>query len=138
MILYLDTSALVKLYVKETFSEVVGKAARLAESCATSRIAYVEFHATLARREREGLDVARAQGIRDSFETTWKDMLVVEVNRAIAVRAAGLARAHGLRGHDAVHLASAQGVNEVSPDMVFACFDDHLNHAAVAQTMKLL
>jgi len=26
----------------------------------------------------------------------------------------------------------------VSPDMVFACFDDHLNRAAVAQTMKVL
>ena len=138
MILYLDTSALVKLYIKEAFSDEVGKAARVAETCATSRIAYVEFYSTLARREREGLDAGTAQGIRDAFEASWKDVLVVEVNRAIAVRAAGLARAHGLRGYDAVHLASAQGVNEVATDMVFACFDAHLNRAAVAQTMRLL
>jgi len=64
MILYLDTSALVKLYVKETFSEVVWKAVRLAETFATSRIAYVEFYATLARREREGLDAAVAQTMK--------------------------------------------------------------------------
>jgi predicted nucleic acid-binding protein len=138
MILYLDTSALVKLYVKEAFSEVVQAAARSAEACATSRIAYVEFHATLARREREGLDAVMAQGLRDAFAESWKDMLIVEVNRALAVRAASLARTHALRGYDAVHLASAQGVHEVSADMVFACFDDQLNRAAVAQTMKVL
>jgi predicted nucleic acid-binding protein len=138
MILYLDTSALVKLFVKEAFSEVVRTAAGLAATCATSRIAYVEFHATLARREREGLEVAKAQAVRASFEASWKDLLIVEVNRATVVRAASLARLHSLRGYDAVHLASAQGVHEVSADMVFACFDNHLNGAALAQTMKVL
>lgn len=138
MILYLDTSALVKLYVKEASSAEVRAAVQSAETCATSRIAYVEFHAALARREREGLDAGTAQKIRDLFEAGWNDLLVVEVNRGLTVRAAALARNHGLRGFDAVHLASAQGVHEATANMVFACFDDRLNRAALAQTMKIL
>ncbi len=42
MILYLDTSALVKLYVEEVFSDQVIKQVGQAEISATSRIAYVE------------------------------------------------------------------------------------------------
>ncbi len=42
MILYLDTSALVKLYLEEAYSDQVIKQATGAEINATSRIAYVE------------------------------------------------------------------------------------------------
>lgn len=138
MILYLDTSALVKLFVEEAHSPEVRTAARLAGACATSRIAYVEALAALARREREGLDPAVAQEIRKGFEAAWPDLMVVEVGRPITVRAAALARSHALRAYDAVHLASAQEIFETSPDLVFACFDDRLNLAAMAQGMRTL
>ena len=138
MILYLDTSALVKLFVEEAHSAEVRTATRLAGICATSRIAYAEALAALARREREGLDPALAQEIRDLFEAKWPDFLVVEVSRPITVRAAGLARSHALRASDAVHLAAAQEIFETAPDLVFACFDDRLNLAAKAQGMRTL
>lgn len=138
MILYLDTSALVKLFVEEAHSAEVRTAARLAGTCATSRVAYVEFLSALARREREGLDVNTAQGIRDIFEAKWSDLILVEVSRSITVRAAGLARVHALRAYDAVHLACAQEIQETARDMVFACFDERLNQAANAQGMRVL
>jgi len=138
MILYLDTSALVKLFVTEEHSPEVRTVARLAGTCATSRVAYVEAFAALARREREGLDPAVAQGIRESFEAAWSNLMVIEVSRTITVRAAALARIHALRAFDAVHLASAQEVFETAPDMVFACFDDRLNQGAKAQGMRTL
>ena len=138
MILYLDTSALVKLFVEEAHSTETRTAAKLAGICATSRIAYVEFLSALARREREGLDASLAQGVRDQFETKWPDLMVVEVSRTISIRAAGFARVHGLRAYDAVHLASAQEIYETAPDMVFACFDDRLNLGAKAQGMRIL
>jgi predicted nucleic acid-binding protein len=138
MILYLDTSALVKLFIEEAGSPEVRTAARLAGQSATSRIAYVEFLAALARREREGLPPAVSQEIRNQFEAVWPDLVVIEVSRAITVRAAACARAHRLRAYDAVHLASAQEVHETAPDVVFACFDARLNDAAKAQGMRVL
>ena len=138
MILYLDTSALVKIFVEEVHSAEVRTAARLAGFCATSRIAYVEFLAALARREREGLEPKAAQGIRATFEAGWADVMVVEISRTISVRAAALARTHALRAYDAVHLACAQEIQETTADLVFACFDDRLNQAASAQGMRNL
>ena len=54
MILYLDTSSLVKLYLDEIHSEAVHRWAQEAEVLATSRVAYPETFAALARRWREG------------------------------------------------------------------------------------
>ncbi len=138
MILYLDTSALVKLFLEEAHSAEVRTAARLSGICATSRIAYVEFLSALARREREGLEAKVALGIRDTFEAKWPDLMMVEVSRTLTVRASGLARAHALRAYDAVHLACAKEIQETAPDMVFACFDGRLNQAALDQGMRVL
>ena len=52
--LYLDTSALVKLYVDEDGSPVVRRTLQRAVVAATSALAYVEARAALAHRRREG------------------------------------------------------------------------------------
>jgi predicted nucleic acid-binding protein len=59
VILYLDTSALVKIYVEETKSTVVRENVQHAEGLATSRIAYAEARAAFARRRR-GQGLSRA------------------------------------------------------------------------------
>ena len=53
MILYCDTSALIKLYIAETGSAEVRKLSTAAEAVAACRIACAEAHAALARRVRE-------------------------------------------------------------------------------------
>lgn len=53
MILYLDTSALVKLYAEERGREEVQSAVREARVVAISEIGYVEARSALARKERE-------------------------------------------------------------------------------------
>ena len=138
MMLYLDTSALVKLFLEEAHSAEVKTAARFSGICATSRIAYIEFHSALARREREGLDGTVAQGIRTTFEAKWPDLMVVEISRSIALRAAGLARSQALRAYDSVHLASAREIQETVPDLVFACFDERLMQAALSCGLRQL
>ena len=52
MILYIDTSALVKLYAKEAGTAEVQRAVAKAEQIATSLIAYVETRSALARKYR--------------------------------------------------------------------------------------
>ena len=53
MILYLDTSALVKLYVEEEGSDEVKKACEQAQVVVTSRLAYAEARSAFARAWRE-------------------------------------------------------------------------------------
>ena len=49
---YLDTSALVKLFVEERGSGAVATLVNRVEAVATAKIAYAEVHAGLARRHR--------------------------------------------------------------------------------------
>ena len=53
MILYLDTSALVKLYVEELGTSMVTARVERAEAVATVRATYAEARAALARHRRE-------------------------------------------------------------------------------------
>ena len=55
MILYLDTSALVKLYVQEPGTDAVKAWVAEAEAAATSWVAYAETRAAFARARREGV-----------------------------------------------------------------------------------
>lgn len=59
MILYLDSSAIVKLYVAEPHAALVRAAMEEATACCTHLIAYAEVRASLAkavRQERETLE----------------------------------------------------------------------------------
>lgn len=53
MILFCDTSALVKLYLAEAESDAVKALAAEAEAVAVCRIAWAEAYAALSRRARE-------------------------------------------------------------------------------------
>lgn len=138
MILYLDASALVKLFVAEGRSREVQAVARVAGICATSRIAYVECLAALARREREGAEAGRVQEVRERFMTHWPEFMVVELSLGVLTRSGGYARDYGLGPCAAIHLASAMEVRESMPDLVFACFDEALNQAAAGLGLRLL
>lgn len=105
MILYLDTSALAKLYLEEEASDQVRVWADEAEVLATSRLALAELAAAVARRHREGdLTEADVERVRTAMLDDWKHLIVIELNEH---RAADLAFRQSLRGFDAIHLAAA-------------------------------
>lgn len=54
MILYLDTSSIVKLYVQEAHSVLVKEWVENAEIVATCRIAYPEVMSAIGKRFRQG------------------------------------------------------------------------------------
>ena len=132
MILYLDTSALVKLYAREAGTNEVKHAVASAELVATSLVAYVETRSAFARKHRfaEIGDSALRRHKRE-FERDWNRLNRLPVD-AITIRRAGdLAEQHRLRAYDALHLATADLLRAAIRSAVsFACFDDALSDAA--------
>lgn len=115
MILYLDTSALVKLYVEEDGSEDVDTAVRSASRVATSSVAYPEARATFARLERdEGITSEEHRAAVADLDADWERLGVLDLTRNLSRFCGRLARKHGLRGFDAVHLGSAVAVRVAS------------------------
>lgn len=107
MILYLDTSSLVKLYIDEPGSKDVQRLVEEAELVATSVVAYAEARAALARRRREKyLKPAGYRLAKTALDADWDSILTLEVAEALAKNAGALAERHRLRGFDALHLAS--------------------------------
>lgn len=140
MILYLDTSALVKLYVAEDGSSDVRRAVENADRVATSAIAYVEARAAFARKRREGglLPLQHGRIIRD-LDNDWGRYLRIDLTDVVIRRAASMAERHRLRAYDAVHLASAGLLKDrLSGPVVFAGWDDALQTAARREHLDIL
>lgn len=133
MILYLDTSSLVKLYVEETGSPAVRTLVEGAELVTTSVVAYAEARAALARRQRErSLTRNEHRRARATLDDDWPKMLSLEVTEGLSRSAGDLAERYRLRGFDAVHLSSyLQVADEFSTESVsFSSADGVLNRAA--------
>ncbi|MEQ1895846.1 MAG: type II toxin-antitoxin system VapC family toxin [Vicinamibacterales bacterium] len=133
MTVYLDTSALVKLYVTESGSDAVAALVQQAQIVTTSAVAYAETRAALARLRRERrLTAPGLAAARRSFERDWPSYLSLDVTAALCVEAGALAEQYGLRGFDSIHLASfARIVDRVGVgNVTFSCFDDRLAAAA--------
>lgn len=133
MIVYLDTSAWVKLYVREDGSKELHKLIRKAEALAASVVAYPEARAAFARLKAEGLTSdAKHQQRLAQLNLDWENMLRVELTPTIVRSAGDLAEVYGLRGFDSIHLASAVWLKEkTKTPLQFAVFDQRLKAAAL-------
>lgn len=139
LILYLDTSALVKLYVREPGSSAVARQLGRAEAVSTSVVAWAESRAAFARllRERPRSRARHRQRVAQ-LARDWERYAVVELSAAVAHEAGELAERHGLRGFDAIHLASALWLKSAyAGDLSFMAFDDRLASAAAAAGLTL-
>lgn len=135
--IYLDTSAIVKKYVREPGTSLMRQLMEGATHSFTSKIAYAEIHAALARRYREGdLSRDRLDKIARSFERDWQAFTQVEVSNEILTNTRHLVRRHPLRGADAIHLSSALWVARALRHPVqFVSADDRLLEAAAKERL---
>jgi predicted nucleic acid-binding protein len=127
-ILYLDTSALVKLSVQEKGSSDVQRLVRTAEHAGTSMITRTEMAAALARATRMGL-IPRTEGEAawNEFLTDWESITRLKVSGQIIERSSVLAWKYPLCGYDALHLASAVLWQEtLETQIVLTTFDREL------------
>lgn len=139
MILYLDTSALVKLYVREAGSAGVRREVREAAALATSVVAYAETRAAFGRLRSSKLSSeTRHKQRQRRFALDWEALVRVELSEEVLRSAGDLAELHGLRGFDAIHLASALWLRERAPQpLKFAAFDTKLASAAANSALSV-
>ena len=136
MILYLDTSSLIKLYVAEAGSSEVRQLVDEASVVSTSVVALPEARAAFARLAREGtLTPVQLTSVRSGFQRDWESLFKIRVLKRVYERAGDLTEKHALRGFDALHLASflellAQAEGE---EVEFSAFDARLNAAVAAE-----
>lgn len=140
MILYLDTSALLKLYAEERGTPGVRAAVARASVVTTSRLTYVEARGAFARKLREGeLPQAEYQYLTASLEEDWGKFLVVEMSEHLCQKAVALVERHPLRAGDVLQLASACAIRDrVEEELAFCSFDDRLNRAAELEGLAVL
>ncbi len=143
---FLDTSALVKRNVREAGTLWVRDLTRAGspDDLYIARIAVVEFVAAITRRERGG-HLSRPQGaaIMGHFRRRVdRHYIVVEHSSAMFDEGSSLARAHALRGYDAVQLAAAVTLNRSRNDLglssiTFVSADSELNRAAASESLPV-
>ena len=142
-LLYLDTSALVKLYLDELGSERVEELASedSDNSVAICSITQVEFHAAIWRRRREGgLDDEEVGLAIELFNARLEtDLLRCPVDDRTLNRAAELTSRHPLRGYDATQLAACLVLEtRMDESPTFVCSDRDLLTAAATEGLSVL
>jgi predicted nucleic acid-binding protein len=115
MILYLDTSAVVKLFIHEAGTDYVQGLFAPVGIFGTSRICQPEFSAALSKSVRMGFCTNEtAEGALKEFTRVWGSVIKVDADAGVLGSAADLAWENGLRGYDAVHLASAMRLESLA------------------------
>lgn len=140
MILYCDTSALIKLLIQEPGSQQLQTLSSTAAWVATCRITWAEAMAAMARRLREDpLSVDAIDEARGRLIQIWGSLAIVEVSQEVVEAAGRFADGFALRGYDGVQLAAAAVLKAQSDQpLTFACFDRRLNQAAQLLQLEVL
>lgn len=133
MILYLDTSALVKLFVEEAQSDLVRRAVSESSLIITHAIAYADACAAFARLAHAREDEVLFPALRRNLDRQWEAWEITAVTEPLIRRAADLAGRYRLRGYDSVHLAAVELAFDAfrgHASFHFAVFDTELTRAA--------
>jgi predicted nucleic acid-binding protein len=135
-LVYFDSSALVKLVVQETGSDLAAELWDGCDAALASRLAYPEVRAALAAACRhhdlsdDDLDTAER-----AWEQYWAAVRPVELTAGVERHAGQLARTCALRGADAIHLASALAIAD--PDLIIAAWDRRLHSGAATAGLRV-
>jgi predicted nucleic acid-binding protein len=141
---YLETSALVKLYVREPGTE---RLLRLAARKNNHRFAVlalsrVELHSAIRRRQREGdIDALAADRIVGQFDRHLESRFIKQVlSDPLLDLATSLVNRNALRAYDALQLAGCLMLkeNSASDEPSFVCSDQRLLQAAENEGLAFL
>jgi predicted nucleic acid-binding protein len=136
VLIYFDSSALVKLLVQEEGSDLAAELWDGCDAALSSRLAYAEVCGALAAAGRNhDLSHADLDLAQQAWEQYWASVRPVELTAGVENQAGQLARTHALRGAGAVHLASALALAD--PDLVITSWDRRLQAGAAAAGLRV-
>lgn len=140
MIVYCDTSALMKLFVNEKSSDTIRKACKAASHVAVSQIAWVEMCAALSLKQRTGqIDAETSARALTELKDEWNRYQRLGIDQELIAQAGNFAVQFGLRAYDSVQLATARFAHQqLGNNMVMCCFDSQLNVAAGKLGIRVL
>lgn len=132
MILFFDTSALMKLYAQEQHSDWTRQQVTSSSHCALSQITWVEMCAAFALKERtKQITAADTKLAMDRLKVEWPIYNRIAVDSKLLNTAGVFAIQFGLRAYDSVQLATARVAHQqLGNSMAMCCFDQPLNAAA--------
>ena len=139
MILFCDTSALMKLLVDEAQSDQMWQISTTVDAIGVCRISWAETMAALARLQREdpvcNEDLEQA---RQHLIHSWSTFSIVEVNQPLVETAGRFADVFALRGYDSVLAAAHELHVNAEQTVVFAIYIRRLNQAALLLQLEVL
>lgn len=140
MILFCDTSALMKLLVDEARSDQMRQVSTTVEAIGVCRISWAETMAALARRQREDpISTVDLEQARQNLIQAWNTFTIVEVSQPLVETAGRFADVFALRGYDSVQLAAAHELHvKAQQPVTFASYDRRLNQAAQLLQLEVL
>ncbi|MGH9392791.1 MAG: type II toxin-antitoxin system VapC family toxin [Terriglobales bacterium] len=137
-LVFLDTSALVKLYIEEAGSaslEAVVRASGM--QVAISALGAVEFRAAIRARERQRALSSEQAAVALASFSAWaaRGLLQQALTEAVLAAAGQFLDRHPLRAPDALQLASCVALHHHQPaaPLCFVCCDQALLRAAAAE-----
>jgi predicted nucleic acid-binding protein len=153
-VLYVDSSALIKRYIREAGSDALN--AKLSDESLhqpggifISVLGYAEILATFARRLRENARLMRqTELLQKQFRDDWAfELTRVELGVGVLLFIPGLVGKYPLKGSDAIHLASALSLRDAlrlgkefgqaNRSITFVSADKQLNRAASAEGLEV-
>jgi predicted nucleic acid-binding protein len=132
MNLYIDTSALIKRYVTESYSQHVLDWMEDADIVATALVTRAESSAGINRLLRmKSISITDYTVALDKFRAEWIYFERISVTEHVVARADELTCRYVLRGYDSIHLACALTWQEMlRAPVALATFDTELREAA--------
>jgi uncharacterized protein len=131
VIAYFDSSAILKLFISESDSQIALDLWNATDRAVTSEISYLEVRAGLAgamRRNPAKLSRTGYDDAKDQFEQLWSEFVSIGVTRELIVQAGDVADRYSLRAYDALQFATVLTVAD--DGVVFATTDYDLERAA--------
>jgi predicted nucleic acid-binding protein len=138
LIVYFDSSVLLKLFLDEPDAQIALDIWNEAEDVVTSEISYLEVRAGLARAMRENPPRLSATGYDDAktqFDQLWSQVLSITVTADLIDQASDVAEKHALRAYDALQFATVLSVAD--DGIILATTDQDLERAARAAGIPL-
>jgi len=138
--IYLDSSALIKRYLREVGSESVNAILLSEKTVATSKLAYPEILSAFVRKHRAGeLAQKPLRSVIGQFESDWKYFFIIEFHNDLFPAIKVLIEKYPLKGADTVHLSSALWLkHSAREDVRFISSDLNLLKAAESEDLHVI